>query len=209
MTQEQVEFEVLTYGDTRAFVFFVGKQFYNWPHLFGDEVRHQGFSRILPEGQTTDLRRTDHFIVVHPRAGVRSGLPNGLGDLCMELVSEYVPEPDDEVKQALADAWHIGPENWQMAYCCQFLYDPETKRNRPDLSRLLEKSEADASLPKLFEKYAAEFYIAAFGYGPITGLQYVMKPDETELPERLRGKGIQPVRVSYIEEEGEYEQNEE
>jgi hypothetical protein len=159
---------------------FVGQQ-YRWPSDFADEARIQGVSKAIPKS-AIPLIEPGHtrLACIHPKAiAVVHADGMTLHDLAEELVREHTDS--SETERNANDL--IGPEG-QSALA---------------LIDLLKKAEKAKDLKRLEEKYEIEYLPGFFGFTYVTGLEYVCNLGETELPEELADKGIEPVIVEYAD----------
>ena len=164
---------------------WIGVEHYPEPEDFAAECMRQGLSKRIalnniPEGITPGQSR---LFVIHPRAG-------------LVLESDYTL---DELSKALAgcgsalvavwlDDWPRNP-----SWVCRQVWKYAAETHDPAL----------LAARALLTEFEAKLVPAIFGYVYLTGTQYVCKEGEEDVPKQLRGKGVEPVRVIYDEEEND------
>ncbi len=185
----------------------VGVKYYPWPQDFSEEAKTQGVSKaisrkIIPYIDAGETR----LVLIHPRAIVGVMAENmSLVDLGLELVNEYVNgtdlEPPSENKAKMVAAWITSPEadedDWMLAYVLDKLVNIPEVVNKLRMCSLLREADEAKELKRLEEKYKIQYSLGFFGYTYISGVQYAARDNEEELPDELKGKGIEAVRVVY------------
>lgn len=157
----------------------VGEQFYPWPSDFFIEAQAQGVSKALPEVLPYEPGKT-RLICQHPRACVTVHADGmNLYDLAVELADEYWSSDDETIQK---------------------LIDPETGYNTLFMIATLHEAQRHNDLDRLESKYGLEWGLGFFMYVYITGLQYVAKTGEVELPPEWQNKGVEIVKAEYMDE---------
>lgn len=167
---------------------------YPWPHNFADECKSVGPSRRVSALSIPDLVPPYRIVFTHPRAGLRVASHLSLTDLWFGLVREGFAEGDcpryreGNIEMLLADSC-AGTRFEEVSYVSQM--EP--------FWRALERAAKAREHKYLAKEFGLEYYEAAFGFSWITGAIWVCPEDrdETDMPEILRQKGIEPVRVVY------------
>ena len=184
-----------------------GAEHYPWPHDFIEEAECQGVSKAIPRSAIPYIKRgRTRLVIRHPKAIVYvTSEQFTLYDLAMELINEHADEPDQVVKADIVRKWidteEATLEDWKHAYILEFMLDTESGRNKLGIPYFLRKAERAGDLKRIEEKYGLQYASGWIGYTFLTGIQYVAKGDEDELPEDLVGTGVEMVRVEYDEEE--------
>jgi hypothetical protein len=174
---------------------FVGEKFYPWPRDFSDEAKVQGISKAIPSGSIPEYEPGETRIVfIHPKAIVKITTPGmGIFDLCRELVTEFIEEYKENNDGTDIDEYVAENMLW--------VDDDFITHHTLMVPQLLSDADRQKKLKPIEEKYGLVYEPAGFfGYSYMTGLQYVATAEETELPEYLRGLGIEAVHVIYKED---------
>jgi hypothetical protein len=159
----------------------VGVESYPWPSDFYQEALKMGVSKALPTALPYEPGQT-RLVCLHPKACVAVTAPDmNLYDLAIELATEHLNGEFDNVIPLLIDA--------------------ETGYNTLAMIESLQIAEKAGDLPRLESKYGLKWGLGFFMYVYITGLQYVAREGETELPPEWQNKGVEIVKVEYIEGE--------
>jgi hypothetical protein len=189
----------------------VGLESYPWPHDFSEEAETQGVSKAIPRKAVPYIEPgKTRLVLIHPRACVYVTTPGmSVIDLGLELLNEYVVgtenEPPPEIKKEMVSRWITSPEaamdDWVLAAVYDRLVDiesdPDTVKNKLGMCYYLREAARVNDLARFEEKYGIKYGLGFFGYTFATGLQYVAKDDEEELPDDLKGTGAEIVRVEY------------
>lgn len=164
---------------------WVGEEHYEWPHDFYNEARRIGVSKRIPATAIPYISPGEtRLALVHPKAIVSVTADSlTLRDLAVELAGEFVIPPEP-----LQD-------DWAVSYAEDYLLADDG--HTLDLHRLLAAAEQRDQLRRIEEKYGIAYRPGVFMYTYLTGIQYVLKPGEEDLPPGLDGLGIEAVRVEY------------
>ncbi len=155
------------------YVMWVGQKFYPWPEDFLTELRKRGLSKRVAQTNIPPVEPGDRLALIHPRACV-------IGDtlaLAKELVEMDCPLPLDK----------LASENGQSYLALVNMLAAFSGEERKTLVK----------------KHGCAFQPGVFCFVYLTGVQYIAKEGETELPEDLRGRGIEIVRVEYVKSDDE------
>jgi len=164
---------------------WVGEEHYPEPEDFAAECMRQGLSKRIalnniPEGIVPGQSR---LFVIHPRAGLALE-----SDYTLQELHDALSGLGSELVQVWLQDWNRNP-----SWVCRQIW--KYSAESVDASML-------AALGLLVE-FEAKLVPAIFGYVYLTGTQYVCKEGEEDVPKQLRGKGVEPVRVIYDEEEND------
>lgn len=166
---------------------FVGQESYPWPNDFAEEAERIGPSKKVSRASIPYIEPGQaRLVFVHPRAIVNVTAEGmNLFDLACELALEYEEGLDYASEDDLRD------------FICGYVLSEENE-GVSILTHFLRNADIARDLGRLEEKYGIEYHPGVFGFSYVTGLQYVLRDEETELPDDLRGiEGIEAVRVEY------------
>lgn len=171
---------------------WVGEDNYPTPEDFSSECITQGLSKRIainnvPQGIEPGKSR---LFLIHPKAGLAVDPPHTLAELREDLAKV----PHERVETWLVD-WERNPA-WVVRQIMALKVPPALpfKARHDQVESILQ-----ATL--ILQRFGARLVPAIFGFVYLTGMQYVCKEGETDLPDGLQGKGIEPVRVVYDEPE--------
>lgn len=167
----------------------IGQEHYPWPSDFSDEAKSLGVSKQIPRTAIPSIDPGKSCLVlIHPHVLISVNTPGmTLIDLGIEL------EGDLCRKVYTLD----GARAWVM----ENLIDAETGHSKLCFIDLLKQAELESKLKRYEEKYNIKYHYKFIGYTYLTGIQYVAKDSESQLPPKLEGKGIEAVRIKYREEQ--------
>jgi hypothetical protein len=168
---------------------WVGREHYPTLRGYIEESKTQGVSKRIPENMIPSITPGEsRLFLVYPTAFVRLG--NGTyWDLVrrVDFEAEYSHEEIEEL-----DKTYYDPED--------IIYsDTPLPKGLLKLKILLEilEEEFPKDYYELVERFEITFHPAVFGYCYLTGINYVVREGEEELPEKTAHLSdiVEPVRV--------------
>jgi hypothetical protein len=171
----------------------VGRQFYKL-YQYIDEAEDIGVSKRIPATSIPEgmVRGVSKIFVAHPDAILTLTNPDwNLRDLVLDL-NDYQVVP----ASVLYEIENESVDDTEKGY-----------------SHMLDIAIAFSRLPneeraRLIETYGIEFTQGIIGYSPFYGFEYVLAPDETELPAELAHMDgyIEGVHMVYLDDDGSPEE---
>jgi hypothetical protein len=195
-------------SNTPSLLMTVGEQFYKL-HEFISEAETIGISKRIPlTAIPIDMvKAISKVFVAHPKAIVKVTAPGKtLQDLAYSLAElKYLSMVE------LAHLVELDRPFWTGEKLASYDFVPASML---DITVALSKTNS-AECKELEKKYGLEYVMGIFGWSHFTGLQLVMAPNETELPDNLKhlqplidNGTIEPVHVIYRDDtkEGEIDE---
>ncbi|KPL21849.1 MAG: hypothetical protein AMJ93_08605 [Anaerolineae bacterium SM23_84] len=172
---------------------WVGATYYPTSEDFASECIHQGLSKrtaitSVPEGIVNGVSR---LFLIHPWACLTVDEENGH---TLEELHDRLESLDNPLISEWLQDWDRNPA-WVIRQIIE-----KTSKEPPAQEPWYEAT-------MIIEDCGVIFTPGVFGFSYITGMQYVVSKGETDLPDELKDRGIEPVRVVYDEEEQDAESN--
>ena len=166
---------------------WVGQEHYATPEAFSNEVFWRGASKRIaltnpPQGLEKGVSR---IFFIHPLAGLEVAEPHTLEDL-----RERLATIESERLAALLQDFDRNP-SWVVRRIKALWAEPDPMPS--DLHQAV----------SILDGLGALCVPAIFGHVYYTGMQYVCKADEDDVPERLTGLDVEPIRVVPVEDKEE------
>lgn len=179
---------------TVSILMCIGEDNYSLADII-DEAKEQGLSKRIP---ITNIpkgieRGISKLLVAHPKAILKVCDPKfTIEDLIVELFD------NDYVSEYLIMAFSDASTYWEYDKFEASDYVPAGMLKLAYHFSMLPTKMQD----ELIKKYDIRFCMGVIGYAPITNIQYVLKPGETDLPNEIAHLDgyVQPVQVKRIGE---------
>lgn len=159
---------------------WVGAKYYAMPEDFASECIHQGLSKRIARTNVPEegiVNGVSRLFLIHPWA-------------CL-TVDEEAGHTLEELRDRLASLGSTLVDEWLQDW----------DRNPAWIVRqiLAEPREDMTEAIAIFKDCRVLLTPGVFGFSYITGIQYVAKKGEPDVPDELKGKGIEAVQVVYDE----------